>query len=240
MKKLTKQLAALLCAVLALALLLPAAFAAEPVTVSLSSVSGQKGQTVTVDVTISANSNAGNGSMTVSYDPAKLEFVSFKAGTFGGLAEGGLMLENGKATPGKVSIAFMASGTLQEETVLGQVSFKILDGSSTIPLTLAIQELVAYTPEGAETDLMDTVKAENASVSIQAPDTTRPTTEPTKPVETKPVETMPTTTEKPTEGATAETAVNPGTGEGLSLAACAALAAAAGAAILFTRKKREA
>ena len=79
MKKISKRLASLLCAVLALTMLLPAAFAAEPVTVALSSVSGQPGQTVTVDVTISEKSNAGNGSMIVNYDPAKLEFVSFKA-----------------------------------------------------------------------------------------------------------------------------------------------------------------
>lgn len=88
MKKISKRLASLLCAVLALTMLLPAAFAAEPVTVALSSVSGQPGQTVTVDVTISEKSNAGNGSMIVNYDPAKLEFVSFKAGAFGGLAGG--------------------------------------------------------------------------------------------------------------------------------------------------------
>lgn len=105
MKKISKRLASLLCAVLALTMLLPAAFAAEPVTVALSSVSGQPGQTVTVDVTISEKSNAGNGSMIVNYDPAKLEFVSFKAGAFGGLAEGGLYQENGKAVPGKISIA---------------------------------------------------------------------------------------------------------------------------------------
>ena len=46
--------------------------------------------------------------------------------------------------------------------------------------------------------------------------------------------------QKPAESTTAETAVNPGTGEGPSLAACAALAAAAGAAILFARKKKSA
>lgn len=43
MKKISKRLASLLCAVLALTMLLPAAFAAEPVTVALSSVSGQPG-----------------------------------------------------------------------------------------------------------------------------------------------------------------------------------------------------
>ena len=88
MKKISKRLASLLCAVLALTMLLPAAFAAEPVTVALSSVSGQPGQTVTVDVTISEKSNAGNGSMIVNYDPAKLEFVSFKAGWHGNRPDG--------------------------------------------------------------------------------------------------------------------------------------------------------
>lgn len=251
MKKITKRLASLLCAVLALTLLLPAAFAAEPVTVALSSVSGQPGQTVTVDVTISEKSNAGNGSMIVNYDPAKLEFVSFKGGAFGGLAEGGLYQENGKAVPGKVSIAFMASGTLQEKAVIGQVTFKILDDSGSIPLKLEMKELVAYTPDGTETDLVDTVKTENASVSIKAPTTAPATTKPTttapdttkpaatQPEGTKPMSTRPVT-EKPAESTTAETAVNPGTGEGSSLAACAALAAAAGAAILFARKKKSA
>ena len=167
--KLVKKLAAFLCAILALTMLLPAALAANaPVTVSLSPVSGQKGEAVTVDVTISEKSNAGNGSMIVNYDPAKLEFVSFKGGAFGGLAEGGLYQENGKAVPGKVSIAFMASGTLQEKAVIGQVTFKILDDSGSIPLKLEMKELVAYTPDGTETDLMDTVKTENASVSIKA------------------------------------------------------------------------
>ena len=226
MKKISKRLASLLCAVLALTMLLPAAFAAEPVTVALSSVSGQPGQTVTVDVTISEKSNAGNGSMIVNYDPAKLEFVSFKAGAFGGLAEGGLYQENGKAVPGKISIAFMVSGTLQEKATIGQITFKILNDSGSIPLKL---------------ELMDTVKPENASVSIKAPTTAPATTKPTTtaPDTTKPAATQPIT-EKPAESTTAETAVNPGTGEGPSLAACAALAAAAGAAILFARKKKSA
>lgn len=250
--KLVKKLAAFLCAILALTMLLPAALAANaPVTVSLSPVSGQKGEAVTVDVTISEKSNAGNGSMIVNYDPAKLEFVSFKGGAFGGLAEGGLYQENGKAVPGKVSIAFMASGTLQEKAVIGQVTFKILDDSGSIPLKLEMKELVAYTPDGTETDLMDTVKMENASVSIKAPTTAPATTKPTttapdttkpaatQPEGTKPMSTRPVT-EKPAESTTAETAVNPGTGEGSSLAACAALAAAAGAAILFARKKKSA
>ena len=241
MKKISKRLASLLCAVLALTMLLPAAFAAEPVTVALSSVSGQPGQTVTVDVTISEKSNAGNGSMIVNYDPAKLEFVSFKAGAFGGLAEGGLYQENGKAVPGKISIAFMVSGTLQEKATIGQITFKILNDSGSIPLKLEMRELVAYTPDGTETDLMDTVKTENASVSIKAPTTAPATTKPTPtaPDTTKPAATQPIT-EKPAESTTAETAVNPGTGEGPSLAACAALAAAAGAAILFARKKKSA
>ena len=178
MKKISKRLASLLCAVLALTMLLPAAFAAEPVTVALSSVSGQPGQTVTVDVTISEKSNAGNGSMIVNYDPAKLEFVSFKAGAFGGLAEGGLYQENGKAVPGKISIAFMVSGTLQEKATIGQITFKILNDSGSIPLKLEMRELVAYTPDGTETDLMDTVKTENASVSIKAPTTAPATTKP--------------------------------------------------------------
>ncbi len=251
MKKISKRLASLLCAVLALTMLLPAAFAAEPVPVALSSVSGQPGQTVTVDVTISEKSNAGNGSMIVNYDPAKLEFVSFKAGAFGGLAEGGLYQENGKAVPGKVSIAFMVSGTLQEKATIGQITFKILNDSGSIPLTLTMKEIVAYTPDGTETDLMDTVKTENASVSIKAPTTVPATTKPittapdtTKPAATQPEGTKPMTTqpvtEKPAESTTAETAANPGTGEGSSLAACAALAAAAGAAILFARKKKSA
>ena len=214
MKKISKRLASLLCAVLALTMLLPAAFAAEPVTVALSSVSGQPGQTVTVDVTISEKSNAGNGSMIVNYDPAKLEFVSFKAGAFGGLAEGGLYQENGKAVPGKISIAFMVSGTLQEKATIGQITFKILNDSGSIPLKLEMRELVAYTPDGTETDLMDTVKTENASVSIKAPTTAPATTKPTTtaPDTTKPAATQPIT-EKPAESTTAETAVNPGTGE---------------------------
>lgn len=179
--------------------------------------------------------------MIVNYDPAKLEFVSFKAGAFGGLAEGGLYQENGKAVPGKISIAFMVSGTLQEKATIGQITFKILNDSGSIPLKLEMRELVAYTPDGTETDLMDTVKTENASVSIKAPTTAPATTKPTTtaPDTTKPAATQPIT-EKPAESTTAETAVNPGTGEGPSLAACAALAAAAGAAILFARKKKSA
>lgn len=249
--KLVKKLAAFLCAILALTMLLPAALAANaPVTVSLSPVSGQKGGTVTVDVKISDKSNVGNASMTVNYDPAKLEFVSAKGGAFGGLAEGGLYQENGKAVPGKVSIAFMASGTLQEKAVIGQVTFKILDDSGSIPLTLTMKEIVAYTPDGTETDLMDTVKTENASVSIKAPTTAPATTKPTttapatKPAATKPEGTKPMTTqpvtEKPAESTTAETAVNPGTGEGAAFAACSALAAAAGAAVVLTRRKKSA
>lgn len=252
MKKITKRLASLLCAVLALTLLLPAAFAAETVTVALSSVSGQPGQTVTVDVTISEKSNAGNGSMIVGYDPAKLEFVSAEGGDFGGMAAVGLAKgADGKEIPGQVSVAFIMSDTLQKEAVLAKITFKILDDSGSIPLTLTMKEIVAYAADGTETDLMDTVKTENASVSIKvpttAPSTTKPTTtapDTTKPAATKPEGTKPMTTqpvtEKPAESTTAETAVNPGTGEGAAFAACSALAAAAGAALVLTRRKKSA
>lgn len=248
--KLVKKLAAFLCAILALTLLLPAAFAAETVTVALSSVSGQPGQTVTVDVTISEKSNAGNGSMTVNYDPVKLEFVSAKGGDLGGMAVVGLAKgADGKEIPGQVSVAFIMSDTLQKEAVLAQITFKILDDSGSIPLTLTMKEIVAYTPDGTETDLMDTVKTENASVSIKAPTTVPATTRPittapdtTKPAATQPEGTKPMTTqpvtEKPAESTTAETAANPGTGEGAAFVACSALAAAAGAAVVLTRRKK--
>lgn len=250
--KLVKKLAAFLCAILALTMLLPAALAANaPVTVSLSPVSGQKGGTVTVDVKISDKSNVGNASMTVNYDPAKLEFVSAKGGDFGGMAAVGLAKgTHGKEIPGQVSVAFIMSDTLQKEAVIAQITFKILDDSGSIPLTLTMKEIVAYAADGTETDLMDTVKTENASVSIKAPTTAPATTKPTttapatKPAATKPEGAKPMTTqpvtEKPAESTTAETAVNPGTGEGAAFAACSALAAAAGAAVVLTRRKKSA
>lgn len=250
--KLVKKLAAFLCAILALTMLLPAALAANaPVTVSLSPVSGQKGGTVTVDVKISDKSNVGNASMTVNYDPVKLEFVSAEGGDFGGMAAVGLAKgADGKEIPGQVSVAFIMSDTLQKEAVLAQITFKILDDSGSIPLTLTMKEIVAYAADGTETDLMDTVKTENASVSIKAPTTAPVTTKPTttapatKPAATKPEGTKPMTTqpvtEKPAESTTAETAVNPGTGEGAAFAACSALAAAAGAAVVLTRRKKSA
>lgn len=52
----------------------------------------------------------------------------------------------------------MVSGTLQEKATIGQITFKILNDSGSIPLKLEMRELVAYTPDGTETDLMDTVK----------------------------------------------------------------------------------
>lgn len=251
--KLVKKLAAFLCTILALTMLLPAALAADaPVTVSLSPVSGQKGETVTVDVKISDKSNVGNASMTVNYDPAKLEFVSAKGGDFGGMAAVGLAKgADGKEIPGQVSVAFIMSDILQKEAVIAQITFKILDDSGSIPLTLTMKEIVAYTPDGMETDLMDTVKTENASVSIKAPTTAPATTKPTttapdttkpaatQPEGTKPMSTQPVT-EKPAESTAAETAVNPGTGEGTAFAACSALAAAAGAAVVLTRRKKSA
>ena len=105
--------------------------------------------------------------------------------------------------PGKVSIAFMVSGTLQEKATIGQITFKILNDSGSIPLKLEMRELVAYTPDGTETDLMDTVKTENASVSIKAPTTAPATTKPTTtaPDTTKPAATQPIT-EKPAESTT--------------------------------------
>ena len=251
--KLVKKLAAFLCAILALTMLLPAALAADaPVTVSLSPVSGQKGETVTVDVKISDKSNVGNASMTVNYDPAKLEFVSAEGGDFGGMPAVGLAKgADGKEIPGQVSVAFIMSDTLQKEAVLAQITFKILDDSGSIPLTLTMKEIVAYAADGTETDLMDTVKTENTSVSIKAPTTAPSTTKPTttapdttKPAATKPEGTKPMTTqpvtEKPAESTTVETAVNPGTGEGAAFAACSALAAAAGAALVLTRRKKSA
>ena len=213
MKKISKRLASLLCAVLALTMLLPAAFAAEPVTVALSSVSGQPGQTVTVDVTISENPRR-QRQHDCQLRSRKARIRLLQGRRVRRPCGGRLYQENGKAVPGKISIAFMVSGTLQEKATIGQITFKILNDSGSIPLKLEMRELVAYTPDGTETDLMDTVKTENASVSIKAPTTAPATTKPTTtaPDTTKPAATQPIT-EKPAESTTAETAVNPGTGE---------------------------
>ena len=151
--------------------------------------------------------------MIVNYDPAKLEFVSFKAGAFGGLAEGGSIRKTAKPCPARFPLLYgqwNPSGEGNDR----QITFKILNDSGSIPLKLEMRELVAYTPDGTETDLMDTVKTENASVSIKAPTTAPATTKPTTtaPDTTKPAATQPIT-EKPAESTTAETAVNPGTGE---------------------------
>lgn len=198
MKKVKIILSLALCMLLFAALLSTAIAADSPVTLSLSPVTGQKGDTVTVDVTISEKSSVGDASLFVTFDPAKLQYVSSK----GGSIEGGMVVtgipkdESGKEIPGKVSVALAMDGTLQEKTVLAKITFKILDDTANIPLSMEIRTVSAYDAENNRTDLSESVKAEEGKIVIADPSDPKPSEKPTSNPTDNP-------TQKPTEAPTA-------------------------------------
>lgn len=239
-KRMVKALSLLMCVMLAAAMFAATALAADNVTVAVSSASGKKGETVTVEVTISEKSNVGDAGLFVAFDPAKLEYVSSKGGSIDGMAVTGIPKDaEGKEIPGKVSVAIALNETLQEKSVIAKITFKILDDSKNIPLTLEINTVSAYDAENNKTDLTNHVKSSNGTITVTsdpAP-TEKPTTAPTeKPTEKPTAQPTETTTAAST---TAENVENPNTGESTAIvAACSVLAAAAGAAMVLTRKKK--
>lgn len=269
MKKVKKILSLTLCVLLFAAFLSTVAAADSSVTLSLSPVTGQKGDTVTVDVTISEKSSVGDASLFVAFDPAKLQYVSSKGGSIeGGMVVTGIPKDaSGNEIPGKVSVALAMDGTLQEKTVLARITFKILDDASDIPLMMEIRTVSAYDAENKRTDLTGTTKAEDGKIAISDPASTNPSEKPTiapteKPTQ-KPTEAptaastekptaVPTAkptasptkapvqpTDAPTASTTAEAAENPDTGDSLTIVAACSVLTVAAGAVVVLNRKKK-
>lgn len=213
--KYIKKLFCLLAAVTLLtASLMPIkASAASPVSLSVSSASGKKGDRVTVNLNISGNSGAYAVKAGVRFDTNKLKFISAAVGSAGGKMEmksAGLSKQDASVV---VFSGMNSSAPLTASGTLMQITFEILMTSGSASLSVTGVDLVdaSYNDIACSTSGgIVTFKAPPPTVPPTKPPTQPPTKPPTKPTAppTKPTEapTKPTGATETANGSTSETA----------------------------------
>jgi len=147
--------------------------AADPVSVTLSNVTGTAGNDVTISLDISADSGLGAATFLIMYDNTKLTYKSYAAGS---AAAGGFTSFNpaftgsgASTTPGITTIndSFMHSTGVNAAGSLVAVTFTVKAGwSGTSPISLTVKDF-------ASTDLVPIAYAKtNGGVTVTAPPVT--------------------------------------------------------------------
>jgi len=139
-------------------------FCAEE-SIPLSIVCGEGGldEEVTVSINVGADSKTTSGMFAISYDPERLEFVSYETGKV--LASA--IHDSNAKTPGILKIAYILIKPVTAEGEMFKIKFKIRSSESNeIPVTLEVLEFF-YTndAEGKTYDIQHTI--ENDSVTVK-------------------------------------------------------------------------
>lgn len=208
-------------------------------------VAATPGAEIAVPIYVENNNGIMGFKVNVRYDSSVLQNPSI---TRGDLTSAGMFNDSIGGTYEQTNEFFVLWSSDADVTGDGtlfvvhfQVAEDAIQGEYPISLTYSPEDTfneawedVAFTCQ----PIMLTIQ--NYSVTEITPPESTTTPVATEPDTEKPTETQPTTaTEKPTESTTAEAAVNPGTGESMTIvAACSVLAVAAGAAAVLTRKKK--
>ena len=123
MKVMRKSLSVLISIALMLVCFSFGALAADPVVFQAGEVSGEIGDTVTVPVTVSADSNIAAMNMTLFYNPEMLEYVSSEKK----ITSGNWELHTDSDNVGSFYAGFISLDPLTQAGTMFEVSFKILD-----------------------------------------------------------------------------------------------------------------
>ena len=130
--------------------------------ISLSKETGERDDTVTVELSIINSAGLSAGDFLISFDNSKLEFVGYEPG--GLLADGGIL--SAHADAGDLNVSFAKDGGLAAgSTVLAELKFKIIGiWNEETPLEFAEQELW-----DDDLDEFDNYTTEDGSVTCTTP-----------------------------------------------------------------------
>lgn len=153
-------LGAFVVAILAVALLIPAAAHASNMTIRINAPSGQAGKTVDVSIVAAGAPDVGAMQLRLAYDPAVLAAEQVVAGPL--LA--GALLESNLETTGSIAIAVATTDGIKGDGTLATVRFKVL-GKSGQRSDVRIEEAKAWERVGEHLDVL--VETAHGQVSIQ-------------------------------------------------------------------------
>ena len=140
-----KKILSILISLFILFALCPAFFAENPAVISVTSAVGKPGDTITVFVSISEDTNLGNSRIDFLYDINELEYIGSKAE---GVGVNSIVAAVPNASG--VSVGFITSSGIREEGNIFSVSFRIISSKipSRIDISVSVPEFV-----DADTDL---------------------------------------------------------------------------------------
>lgn len=136
------------------------ASAAEAVSISGSQIKCQPGQTIDIEIKVSANSNIAATNIDLSYDSSKLSFLKYSSGDIikGAMADG-----NGK-TAGKVKYAIVTLTPITEAGTLFHTFFTVnASASGEQEIKLAVNPIVDINSKALDVKITNTVVAVSGS-----------------------------------------------------------------------------
>ena len=125
--KIIRKVTVLLWAVLLFLLATPYVSAAEDAKLVVGSISGRRGETVSIDVVLTAVGGAASGGFNVIYDPSALQLVSAESGE---VLSGANAQINDKYAANTVRVTFAAPVALPEAGDVLHLQFRISAGAS--------------------------------------------------------------------------------------------------------------
>ncbi len=199
-KKMTAMLSVLLCVTMLMSAAVVSA-RIETVNFALSCTDGEVGETVTISLSIPADSYFTNATMHLHYDSTALSFIEEGVGSAS--ARGAMFMVNDKPAENTLSAAYVTINGIKKGGVLLTFDFEVLK-KTPVPVTLTFNECVGVDANDVEFDVKYTTEGcvVNNDGSLTAPPVSEPTSAVTDVAPTNAPTTAPTaggtTAAKPT------------------------------------------
>ncbi len=194
-----RMMTAVLTAVLCIALMSGALVSAriDTVNFALSATDGEVGETITISLSIPADSYFTNATMHLHYDSTALSFIEEDVGEAS--ARGAMFMVNDKPEQNTLSAAYVTINGIKKGGVLLTFDFEVVK-KTPVPVTLTFNECVGVDANDVEFDVKYTTEGciVNNDGSLTAP----PPSEPTSTVTTAPTVVGNTTAQPITPGTT--------------------------------------
>lgn len=164
MQKTRRVIASLLALALTLTLLPPlsarAGDTADAPVLAISSVTGEKGSEVAVEVTVSGGTVSGGG-LDIRYDPSVLTLKSAEAGSLQDM----LVLVNGKYSTDTVRVSLAGTGDLTGESLLLTLRFTVSTGAQPGTYPVSLHNVRLYQMSG-DTPVTVTPQMRDGAVTV--------------------------------------------------------------------------
>jgi len=199
-KKMTAMLSVLLCVTMLMSAAVVSA-RIETVNFALSCTDGEVGETVTISLSIPADSYFTNATMHLHYDSSALSFIEEGVGSAS--ARGAMFMVNDKPAENTLSAAYVTINGIKKGGVLLTFDFEVLK-KTPVPVTLTFNECVGVDANDVEFDVKYTTEGcvVNNDGSLTAPPVSEPTSAVTDVAPTNAPTTAPTAAKPTVPGST--------------------------------------